>query len=47
MNYLINDPQIEELSEFGFYDDDETKQLIEEYYDDLSEGLPLDSNYDF
>jgi hypothetical protein len=40
------DPQIEELMESGFYDDEETKQVIEDY-DDLSFGLPLESTNDF
>ncbi len=47
MDYFTTDPQIEELFEFGFYDDEETKQVIEDYYDDLSFGLPLDSSNDF
>jgi hypothetical protein len=47
MDYFTTDPQIEELMEFSFYDDEETKQTIEDYYDDLSDGLPMDSSNDF
>jgi hypothetical protein len=47
MDYFTTDPQIEELDSFGFYDEEETKQTIEDYYDDLSFGLPLDSSNDF
>jgi hypothetical protein len=47
MDPFTTDSQIEDLMEFGFYDDEETKHEIEEYYDDLAVGLPLDSNHDF
>ena len=47
MNPFIDDSQIEELNNFGFYDDEETKFEIEEFYDDLAAGLPLDSSNDF
>jgi hypothetical protein len=49
MDYFTSDPQIEELIGFDFYDEDEelTKQMVEDYYDDLSFDLPLDSTNDF
>lgn len=46
MNFLDN-PQIEELDAFGLFDDEETLREINEYYDDLAEGLPLNSSNDF
>lgn len=47
MNPFTDDSQIEDLIEFGFYDDEETKREIEEFYDDLAAGLPIDSPNDF
>jgi hypothetical protein len=47
MDYFATDPQIEELTDFGFHDDEETKQEVEDYYDDLAFGLPFDSTNDF
>ena len=47
MDCFTTDPQIEELFEFDSYDDEGTKQMIEDYYDDLAFGLPLDSTNDF
>jgi hypothetical protein len=49
MNHFLDTAQIEEMNGFDFYDQDEelTKQMIEDYYDDLAFGLPLDSNNDF
>jgi hypothetical protein len=40
MDYFTTDPQIEELMEFGFYDDETTKFEVEDYYDydDLSDS---------
>lgn len=38
MDYFTTDPQIEELMEFGFYDDEETLQIVEDFYDDASES---------
>lgn len=47
MNHFLDDQQIEELNAFDFFDDEETKREINDFYDDLSEGLPLNINYDF
>jgi hypothetical protein len=47
MDHFLDTEQIEELFDFGFYDDEETKQIIEDYYDDLAFGLPLESGNDF
>lgn len=37
---------IEEDSIFDPFDE-ETRREVEDYYDDLSEGISLDSTYDF
>ena len=46
MNPFLDTPQIEEQDSFQDWDD-ETKQVVEDYYDDLSYGLPLESSNDF
>lgn len=49
MDYFTTDPQIEELMDFGFFDDEETKQIVEDYYDydDLSAGIDFSNTNDF
>jgi hypothetical protein len=47
MNPFLDTPQIEELIEFNYWDDEETKIEVEDYYDDLASGIPFDSSYDF
>jgi hypothetical protein len=47
MDHYLDDPQVEELNGFDFWDDEETKQIVEDYYDDLSQGLDLNSTHDF
>ena len=47
MDCFDTDPQIEELFEFDSYDDEESKQVSENHYDDLSEGLDMNSTNDF
>lgn len=49
MNPFLDAPQIEELMEFGFYDDEETKFQVEDYYDydDLSVGIDFSNTNDF
>lgn len=52
MNPFNTDLQIEELTEFGFYDDEETLRQVneyydEDYYDDLAAGIPFNSSNDF
>jgi hypothetical protein len=47
MNPFLDTPQIEELLDFGIFDDEFTKIEVEDYYDDLAAGLPLDSSYEF
>ena len=47
MNPFLDTPQIEELTEFNYWDDEETKFEVEDYYDDLASGIPFDSSYDF
>jgi hypothetical protein len=49
MDYFATDPQIEELMEFGFYDDETTKFEVEDYYDydDLAAGIDFNNTNDF
>jgi hypothetical protein len=48
MTAYTETPQIEESYGFDFLEDDEiAKAETEMYYDDLAEGLPLDSSYEF
>ena len=49
MDYFTTDPQIEELMEFGFYDDETTKFEVEDYYDydDLAAGIDFNNTNDF
>lgn len=45
MNSFLDQIQIDEDP---FCDwDEEVKQEVEDYYDDLAAGLPLDSSYEF
>ena len=46
MNHFLDTPQIDELIPYD-WDDEETRYEINEYYDDLASGLPLDSQHDF
>jgi hypothetical protein len=46
MNHYLDTPQIDEFIPID-WDDEETRNEIEEYYDDLAAGLPLDSANDF
>jgi hypothetical protein len=41
MNPFLDTPQIEELIEFNYWDDEETKIEVEDYYDDLASGIPF------
>jgi hypothetical protein len=45
MNPFLDQVQIDE-DPFCDWDED-TKQEVEDFYDDLAEGLPLDSSYEF
>lgn len=47
MNPFLDKIQIEETDPFYDEWDNETKYEVEDYYDDLSFGLPLESSYDF
>ena len=49
MDPFIDEPQIEELMEFGFFDDETTKFEVEEHYDydDLSAGIDFSNTNDF
>jgi len=47
MDSFLYDPQIEELNGFDFYDDEETKFDVEDYYDDASFAELLNSGNDF
>ena len=46
MDPFLKNQQIDEMIPFD-WDDEQTKYEVEDYYDDLSEGLPLDSSNDF
>ena len=46
MNHYLDDPQIDEFIPYD-WDDEETRHEINEYYDDLAAGLPLESHHDF
>jgi hypothetical protein len=47
MNPFLDTPQIEELDSFQDWDDDLTKQVVEDYYDDLSDGIDFSNTNDF
>ena len=47
MDSFLDDLQIEELNGFDFYDDEETKFEVEDYYDDASFSELLNSTNDF
>jgi len=47
MNPFLDAPQIEELDSFQDWDDDLTKQVVEDYYDDLSDGIDFSNTNDF
>lgn len=44
-NYFSPDPQLEDILNYGVFLEDELEEIID--YDDLAEGLPLNSEYDF
>jgi cellulase/cellobiase CelA1 len=46
MDPFVAEQQIEEVIPYD-WDDEETKFEVEDYYDDLAAGLPLDSSYEF
>jgi formate-dependent nitrite reductase cytochrome c552 subunit len=46
MNPFLEEQQIDELIPFD-WDEEQTKSEVEDYYDDLAFGLPLDSGNDF
>ena len=46
MDPFLYQEQIDEMIPFD-WDDDQTKYEVEDYYDDLAEGLPLGSSNDF
>jgi hypothetical protein len=47
MDPFLDELQIEEMNPYLDWDDEETKFQVEDYYDDLASGLPLDSFNDF
>jgi hypothetical protein len=47
MNPFLDTPQIEELTNFDYWDDEETKFEVEEYYDDLTSGIDFSNTNDF
>jgi len=47
MNPFLDTPQIEELIEFDYWDDEETKFEVEDYYDDLTAGIDFSNTNDF
>jgi hypothetical protein len=46
MNPFLEEQQIDELIPFD-WDEEQTKFEVEDYYDDLAFGLPLESGNDF
>lgn len=46
MDRYLDTPQIDEFIPLD-WDDEETRYEVEEFYDDLAAGLPLDSANDF
>jgi hypothetical protein len=49
MNPFLDTPQIEELIEFDYWDDEETKFEVESFYeyDDLTAGIDFSNTNDF
>jgi len=47
MTPYLDTPQIEDLSDFLAWVDEETKFEIEEYYDDLTSGIDFSNTNDF